>query len=129
MSHNQIYDEIKIAWDKYSDDTVSDIKKAVKKVSTSAIKKIKKKSPKKTGDYANAWRRKTSKETDKHISIIISQTKKPFLTYILEKGKRYHGLKKYQIKGQRPHIEEVEIEANNELSTKIDSILRKQGKK
>lgn len=117
-----LYAIIKQQWQTYSEPVIDEIKKSATKIGTNAVRTVKGKSPTKTGDYAKSWTRHTIKNDD-GIYIKIYQKKKPTLTHLLEEGhKSRNGSQVKAIK----HIEQTEIDANDELSKEIDRIIEKQ---
>lgn len=116
-----LYAIIKQQWRTYSEPVINEIKKSATKIGTGAVRTVKEKSPVKTGEYAKSWTRHTIKSDD-GIYIRIHQKKKPTLTHLLESGhKSRNGSQVKAIK----HIEQTEIDANNELSNEIDRIIEK----
>lgn len=107
---------------RYTTEKSERILEAAEKIGRKALRKIKHKSPRLTGDYKKGWAFKILKKTPTNIQIRIYQRgKEAPLTHLLEEGheSRRAGRRVAPI----PHIQQVEDEANAELSLEISRIL------
>lgn len=124
---SDLANEIALELESYSEETTESFKEEVKNVVKESVKLLKQKSPKKAGDYAKGWKSKVVYEDNEDIRVKIYNSKKPFLTQLLENG---HLLttKTGKILGRVnaiPHIAPVRDEAEKMLHQNIKTSIRK----
>lgn len=105
----------------YNQEVTDELKKEVKAVAKECKDEIKEKSPKKTGDYKKGWTVKTAYESNQDIRCLVTNTKKPQITHLLENG---HA----KVNGGRvdgiPHIAPAEENAAKKLEERVKVKLR-----
>ena len=84
----------------------------IETVGKEMAKELKSVSPKRTGDYAKGWR---MKRESKH-KIIVQNSKKPYLTHLLEHG---HASRNGGRVGAKPHIKKTEEKYGNIMHENI----------
>lgn len=105
----------------YTDETTRKINKVAKQIARKAYSSVKNKSPKLTGDYEKGWKVKILSNTPSKIAIVVCQKGEEYrLTHLLEYG---HASRNGGYVKAIPHIQQVNDEANAELSVEIDKIL------
>lgn len=108
----------------YTETKSEKINKAAKKVSRKALKAVRSKSPELTGDYRKGWKVKILRDSPTTIAIVVHQRGKEHkLTHLLEYGHKSKSGKKVDA---IPHIEQVQEEANIEISQEINKILSEE---
>ena len=95
------------------------LKKIIKKAAAQGVKELKETSPVRTGQYASGWTSKMEEGEDGTASVIVYNSKKPWLTHLLENG---HLIKKTGGRTKAfPHI----YPAQENMQTLIESELNR----
>lgn len=107
---------------KYTEGVTKEIKKAARKLSKEAKQVLKETSPRSDIDhehYADSWTTKIN-ETDKEISVIIHNKKKPGLTHLLEFG--HTAVNGTRVDGIT-HIAPVQEKINKDFAKECERII------
>ena len=118
---NELAVTIQLSLQKYSQEVAEGLKEETRKVAKKTVKRLKDTSPKRTGEYAKGWTSKVEYEGADEIRIKVRNRKKPQLTHILEHG---HAKATGGRVAGRPHIRPAEQEAEKELLSKVEEIVK-----
>lgn len=126
MGGREIYVQIEKDLSEYSEEVREEVYAVFSQVAQEAVTRLKATSPRSKGGgrhYAGGWRAKKDK---KNLRVIVHNTTKPGLTYLLEES---HPIKnqfgEYGQSKPIPHIRPVEEWANAEVVKRVEEVLSK----